>query len=117
MQCVGPVHRASRNPFEKDFHMFARTVTALIAATALTMSFSTASLAADSATAVSGTVPAAASAPASLAPGHAAGLHQAQIFQPNQTLLWVGGIVVLGVGIGLLVSNNNGHSSSTTGTH
>jgi hypothetical protein len=96
--------------------MFARTVTALIAATALTVSFSTAALA-DSSAVGSSAAAATVSTPAPLAAGQAAGIHQAQVYQPDQTLLWVGGVVVLGVGIGLLVSGGNGHTSSTTTSH
>ncbi|HUB84381.1 MAG TPA: hypothetical protein VL971_01710 [Rhizomicrobium sp.] len=93
--------------------MSAKTATALFA-TALTVFGSTASWAADSAAPVPATAPAAI---APLSPGQAAGVHQAQIYQPDQTLLWVGGIVVLGVGIGLLASGGNGHTSSTTTSH
>lgn len=97
--------------------MSARTATALLA-TALTIFGSTASWAADS-TAPVPVAPVTAPAVAPLAPGEAAGVRQAQVYQPDQTLLWVGGVVILGVGIGLLVSGHNGHSSSssTTGTH
>jgi hypothetical protein len=63
-------------------------------------------------------VPTAASAADSstLAPGKAAGVHEAELSAP--TWVWIAGIGLVGLGIGLAASSGGGHSSgSTTNTH
>ena len=53
---------------------------------------------------------------AALPAGHAAGVHDAQLTAP--TWVWIAGIGLVGLGIGLAASSGGGHSSgSTTNTH
>ncbi len=85
-----------------------------IAVVATALTFSCPAWAADTSTPVSAQAPA--SAPGPLAPGKAAGVRGAQETATDNTLLIVGGLAVVGVGVGLLVSNNGHDSSSTSST-